>query len=84
MSEREHVHQLIDLLPESQISSLVQFLETIVDPAALVDDEPITEEDRVRFREGRARLVHGKGASTTMEDVLAEFGLKPEHFPLHK
>ena len=31
---RELAHQLIDRLPETQLSGLVQFLETIVDPVA--------------------------------------------------
>jgi hypothetical protein len=31
---RQHAHQLIDRLPEAQLSGLVQFLETIVHPAA--------------------------------------------------
>ena len=31
---RQHAHQLIDRLPEMQLSGLVQFLETIVDPVA--------------------------------------------------
>jgi hypothetical protein len=30
---REHAHQLIDRLPEAQLSALVGLLETIVDPA---------------------------------------------------
>lgn len=34
MSEREHAHELIDRLPEPQLSALVGLLETIVDPVA--------------------------------------------------
>ncbi len=50
---REHAHQLIDRLPETQLSALVGLLEAIVDPvtAALrdapIDDEPETEEERL-------------------------------------
>lgn len=33
---RQQAHQLIDRMPETLISGLVQFLETIVDPAATV------------------------------------------------
>jgi hypothetical protein len=84
MNEREHAHQLIDLLPESQISGLVQFLETIVDPLTAADDEPVTSEDRLRLREGRMRLAQGKSASTPMDDVLAEFGLTQQDFPLQR
>ncbi|HLY65293.1 MAG TPA: hypothetical protein VKU60_07160 [Chloroflexota bacterium] len=32
---REQAHQLIDRLPENQLSALVGLLETIVDPVAL-------------------------------------------------
>jgi len=86
MSERDHAHQLIDRLPDVQLSALVGLLETMVDPAssAAVDDEPVTEEDRRRLREGQARLAQRGGKGTPMQEVLAEFGLKPEDFPLHK
>jgi hypothetical protein len=46
---RRHAHLLMDRLPETQLSALVGFLETIVDPvtAALqhapIDDQPLTE-----------------------------------------
>ncbi|MEO8659896.1 MAG: hypothetical protein ABI693_15610 [Bryobacteraceae bacterium] len=48
---RQLAHHLIDQLPETQISGLVRFLQTIVDPvvAALADapfeDEVISEEE---------------------------------------
>ncbi len=50
--------------------------------AVLVDDEPVSDEDRRRFHEGQAFFASGKGIP--MDDVLAEFGLKPEDFPLSK
>jgi hypothetical protein len=76
---RQHAHELIDSLPEAQISGLVQFLETIVDPVAAalrnapLDDEPVTEEDRRRLRQ--------TGNSVPMQEVLAEFGLTEADFP---
>ena len=76
---RQHAHELIDSLPEAQISGLVQFLETIVDPVAAalrnapVDDEPVTEDDRRRLRQ--------TGHSVPMQEVLAEFGLSEADFP---
>ena len=48
---REHAHELINRLPEAQISALVGLLEAIIDPvtAALsnapVDDEPLTAKE---------------------------------------
>ncbi len=86
-SDKQQAHELIERLPASQISTAVRFLEfVLLDPVARAaamappDDEPVTEEDRRRFREGQAWFAqHGKGIP--MEDVLAEFGLKPEDFP---
>ena len=46
-------------------------------------DEPITEEDRRRFHEGQAWFQRG-GKGIPMKEVLADFGLKPEDFPLNK
>lgn len=49
---RQHAHQLIDRMPETQLSGLVQFLESIVDPAAAAlrnaafDDEPETDDEK--------------------------------------
>jgi hypothetical protein len=46
------------------------------------DDEPVDEEDRRRFHEGQAWFARQGGKGIPMEDVLAEFGVKPEDFPL--
>jgi hypothetical protein len=76
---RQHAHELIDRLPEAQLSALVGLLETIVDPvtAALrnapVDDEPITDEEERAVAEAREWLKHNEGIPH--EQVLAEFGL---------
>ena len=66
---RQHAHQLIDRLPEAQLSGLVQFLETIVDPVtsalrnAPLDDEPETEDEKaaVAVARGWLRKNGGKG-----------------------
>lgn len=56
---RQQAHQLIDRMPETQLSGLVQFLETIVDPVAAalrnapLDDEPETEEEKAAVAEAR-------------------------------
>lgn len=76
---RRHAHQLIDRMPETQLSSLVQFLETIVEPAfyslanAPLDDEPFTEEDRHAVAEALEWRRHNE--PIPHEQVLAEFGL---------
>lgn len=53
---REHAHELIDRLPETQLSALVGLLETIVDPTAAalrnapMDDEPESEAEKAGRR----------------------------------
>jgi hypothetical protein len=83
---REHVHELIDRLPPAQLSAVAGLLEAILSPArgAAIDDEPVTEEDQRRLREGQAWFAQRGGRGVPMEEVLAGFGLKPEDFPLNK
>ncbi len=69
MSEnRQHAHQLIDRLPESQLSALVGLLETIVDPVTIAlrdapfDDEEETNEERAAVEQARQSVQrNGKG-----------------------
>lgn len=57
---REHVHELIDRLPPTQLTALAGLLEAMLDPVshaianAPADDEPVTGEDLRRLREGQA------------------------------
>lgn len=82
MSEREHAHQLIDCLPETQLSALVGLLETMVDPVAAalrnapIDDEPVTEEEERAVAEARQWLQHNQGIP--LERVAAELGFTME------
>jgi len=48
------------------------------------DDEPVTGEDRCRFLEGQAWFAQRGGEGIPMEDLLNEFGLNPEDFPLNR
>jgi hypothetical protein len=75
--ELKQAHALLDQLPPAKLGAVRSLLEVMVD-----DDEPICDEDRRRFHEGQAFFESGKGIP--MDDVLAEFGLKPEDFPLNK
>jgi hypothetical protein len=88
VSEKHHAHELIERLPDSEIPTAVRFLEfMLLDPVrralatAPADDEPVTEEDRRRIREGRATFARPGGLGVPMEDVLADFGLTHEDFP---
>ena len=88
MSNREHAHELIDRLPAPQLSAVARLLEAMVDPVALAvanapaDNEPVTDEDRRRLHSGQAWFAQRGGHGSQMEEVLADFGLKPEDFPI--
>jgi hypothetical protein len=69
-------HELLGQLGPSKLAAVVDLLEVMVQ-----DDEPVTDEDRRRFHEGQAWFEQRGGKGIPMEDVLAEFGLKPEDFP---
>ena len=79
---RELAHQLIDRLPETQLSGLVQLLEAIVDPvtAALrnapIDDEPETEEDKLAAAEAHDWLGKNGGKGVPHTDAMRRLGLE--------
>lgn len=87
-TEKHHAHELIERLPDSQIATTIRFLEFMLhDPitravaTAAPDDEPVTEQDRGRLHTGDAWFAQRGGKGIPMEEVLAEFGLKPADFP---
>jgi hypothetical protein len=73
---RQHAHELIDRMPEVQLSALVGLLETMVDPA--IEDEEISDDEERAIAEAREWLKHNK--PIPHEEVLAEFGLTLEDF----
>jgi hypothetical protein len=77
---KQHAHQLIEQLGPDQIAAILQLLEVMIRH----EDEPVTEEDHRRFHEGQAWFARRGGKGIPMEDVLSEFGMKPEDFPLNK
>jgi hypothetical protein len=88
VSEKHHAHELIERLPDSQISIAVRFLEfMLLNPVARAlatapsDDEPVTDQDRHRFHGGQAWFAQRGGKGIPMENVLAEFGFNSEDFP---
>jgi hypothetical protein len=70
-------HELLGQLGPSKLAAVVHLMEVMIQD----DIEPVTEEDRRRFHEGQAWFAERGGKGIPMEDVLAEFGLKPEDFP---
>jgi hypothetical protein len=82
--DKQHAHQLLDQLDPGQLAAIGHLLEVMVDPvaravaAAPPDDEPVTEEDRHRFREGNAWFAKRGGKGIRMEEVLAQTGIAPD------
>jgi hypothetical protein len=86
---KQHAHELIERLPDSQICTAVRFLEfMLLDPVARAvatassDEEPVSEQDRSRFHGGENWFLRNGGNGIPIEDVLAEFGLKEADFPI--
>jgi hypothetical protein len=82
--DRQQARELLDRLAPRQVTAVRGLLEAMLDPAAHAianapaDDEPVTEEDRRRVRDGQAWFAQRGGKGIPMEEVLAELGLKPE------
>lgn len=79
---RQHAHLLIDRMPETQLSGLVQFLETVVDPLAtalrnaLLDDEPETEDEKTAVAEAKAWLQSNGGKGIPHAEAMRILGLE--------
>lgn len=87
IAQKEHAHELIERLPVDRISTVVRFIEfMLLDPVsrslvtAPSDDEPTTEEEIRAIETSKQWFRHNKGIPHA--EVLAEFGLKPDDFPL--
>lgn len=80
--KRQHAHELIDRLPETQISAVVGFLESIVDPEkatlrnAPFDDEPETEAERQAVAQARISLQKNGGKGVPHNEAMRRLGLK--------
>jgi hypothetical protein len=78
---RQHAHQLIDRLPESQLSALVGLLETIVDPVttalrhAPLDDEEETDEESAAMAQARHSLERNGGKGIPHAEAMRRLGL---------
>ena len=79
---RYQAHQLIDRLPETQLSVLVGLLQTIVDPVgtalrnAPLDDEPETEEEVPAVAEAHEWLRRNGGKGIPHEEAMRRLGLE--------
>ena len=79
---REQAHQLIDRLPETQVSAMVGLLETIVDPVAAalrhapIDDEPETGDEKQSVAEARDWLARRGGKGIPHDEARRRLGLE--------
>src|SRR5947209_1719875 len=80
---KQHAHELIDRLKPSQLVTALRFLEfMMLDPVsrslatAPIDNEPLTEEEQQSLNSSEKWFEHNQGIAH--EEILAEFGLKPE------
>ena len=73
-------HELLGQWGPTKLAAVVQLLEVMVHD----EDEPVSDQDRGRFHEGQAWFAQCGGKGIPMEDVLADFGLTPDDFPLNK
>ena len=78
LADKQHAVELLDQLEPGQLAAVVHLLEVMTHE----DAEPVTDEDRCRFHEGQAWFAERGGKGIPMQEVLAEFDLKPEDFPL--
>ena len=73
-------HEMIGQISPSKLAAVVHLLEVMIND----EDEPVTDEGRRRFREGQSWLAQRGGKGIPMEEVLADFGLKSDDFPLSR
>ena len=79
---RRHAHELIDRLPETQISVAVGFLESMLDPDkatlqdAPFDDEPETEAERQAVSQARTSLQKNSGKGVPHIEAMRRLGLE--------
>ena len=84
--EKEQALTLLDQLAPAQRTATLRFMESLLaDPVARsladapVDDEPLTTGEEQALAASQEWFRHHQG--TPHEEVLAEFGLKPEEYP---
>jgi hypothetical protein len=79
---RQHAHQLIDQLPDAQVSALVGLLESMVDPVATAlraapdDDEPESDEERHAVSDAREWLERNGGRGIPHDEAIQRLRLK--------
>jgi hypothetical protein len=78
--DKQQVHDLIDRLTAEQLPAAASLLKSMLD--ANIDDEPVTEGDREAILRSEAWFKEHGGRGIPMADVLADFGLTMDDFPM--
>ena len=79
---RQQAHELIDRLPDHQLSALVGLLETMVDPVATairnapLDDEPESDEERQAVTQAHNWLQRNGGKGIPHKEAMRRLGLE--------
>ena len=88
-TDKQHAHDLIERLEQAQIPTAVRFLEfMLLDPlsrfvaTAPVDDEAISPEEEQALQRADEWLKQMGGHGIPHQEVLAEFELTMDDFPL--
>ncbi len=81
--DKQHAHELIERLEDSQVVTAVRFLEFMIfDPVARslatapIDDEQLTAEEEQALKASKEWFRQNQGIPH--EEILAEFGVKPD------
>jgi hypothetical protein len=75
---RQHVHELIDQLPPTQLTAVEGLLEAMIH-----DDDELTEEDRRAVAASREYFQKG-GRGIPFEPVVADLGFTMDQVRGHK
>ena len=73
-------HELVSQLNQGKLAAVAHLLEVMIHDG----EDAITVEDARRLRDGQAWFAQRGGKGIPMEDLLADFGLTPEDFPLNR
>ncbi len=82
MSEtRQRAHEIIDHMPETQLSTAIGLLEKFIDPVTLallnapIDDEPVTEDDRLAIAEADEWFKQNGNKGIPHDEAMRRLGV---------
>ena len=90
-AETEKALTLLERLGPDQRSAALRFMEfLLLEPVSRAvatappDAEPVTDEDRRRVVEGQIWFERRGGKGIPMEEVLGDFGMSMDDFPVER